>query len=141
MLSLGLAIASFCYTRHKTHVEGIRQRVFGLIDELTSRTEETADEMQRHLSKENECKRKADLFRLHRKCESLCKRLIMFVPKAEKQLTGAYHDWYVIVFGEGFPVERKADRVNPDSARYRDVATAQAEFGKVLVVVSKAICG
>lgn len=138
-LGLVLNALNFVYTTRRVKTEALRQRVAAVIDEITAYSRVTAEEMQRHLAYENERKRKAEMYRLEKKCRSLEVRLELLVPDSSPKLKDAYFQWYAGVFAEGFPVEKRTEKIAPDSARYSDVMKAQADFEVILNEISHSL--
>lgn len=131
-VSLMLNAANFFYTTKKTKSEARRQRIFSTIDELTDASRETANEVERHLTFEKERKRKPEIYRMERKCKALANRLGDLLPKSRGEILAAYHVWYLVLLGEGFPVEKAAEKIATDSARYRDIGVGQLAFEATL---------
>ena len=138
-LGLVLNALNFIYTTWRVKTEAVRQRVVAVIDEITACSRVAAEEMQRHLAYENERKRKAEMYRLEKKCRSLEVRLEQLAPDSSAKLKDAYFQWYARVFAEGFPVEKRTEKIAPDSARYSDVMKAQADLEVILNGISHSL--
>lgn len=120
-----LALHTHFHKRGQAKREAHRNEVLSIIARLRTLCDEASDEIVRHLCFHPTRKTKEEIYRILNSAKRELASLESRLQSMKAEILKAYAEWYSVVTGDGFPVEKKTSCFKSTDDRVRMTIAAQ----------------